>query len=288
MDISRTSQAVALTRAGLGRPHSPDGDPAAQRTLCAGMTFNPPAWLRPGIEARTRFVDQQVLAAIAAGVRQVAICGAGYDDRALRFRSDGVRFFELDHPGTQADKLQRLQAIARRAPTGPDKLSGLSHSVGLRESAGLGKRAGLSRLGVTLAAVDFRTDEVAAVLEACGHELDLPTLFVCEGLLVYLDQTACRRLLSGLAARAAAGSVLAATLAIHADGLDSAEVVSAANARRRTGDAEPWRTILPTGEHLRMVEKAGWIITGSTDSPVPSADVSDGRRSILVTASPAL
>ena len=48
---SRTSQAVALSRAELDRPHSPNGDPGAQRALCAGLDFVPPAWLRPGIEA---------------------------------------------------------------------------------------------------------------------------------------------------------------------------------------------------------------------------------------------
>src|ERR1700689_3221406 len=105
---SRTSQAVALTRAELDRPHSVDGDPAAQRELCAGLEFSPPAWLRPSIEARTRFMDGQVIAAVASGVRQIVICGAGLDDRALRFRTAGVRFLEVDHPVTQADKAARL------------------------------------------------------------------------------------------------------------------------------------------------------------------------------------
>jgi methyltransferase (TIGR00027 family) len=256
MNPSMTSQAVALTRAELDRPHSPEGDPAAQRALCAGMTFSPPSWLRPGIEARTYFVDEHVQAAIAGGIRQVVICGAGYDDRALRFRSRGVRFFELDHPGTQADKGRLLRAMGSIAP------------------------------GVTLAAADFRTDEVGAVLERCGHDRALPSLFICEGLLVYLDQVTCRRLLGGLATRAAQDSVLAASLATHAEGLNSAEVAAAANARRRTGAAEPWRTILPAAEHLMMLDQAGWVVTGITDSPVPAADVSFGRRSILVTARP--
>ncbi len=288
MNISRTSQAVALTRAGLDRPYSPAGDPDAQRALCTGMTVSPPSWMRPGIEARTRFVDQQVQAAIAGGTRQVVICGAGYDDRALRFRSEGTRFFELDHPGTQADKMQRLVAIASRgltAPAGPDCSEGLSEPDGRR---GLDGPDALARLGVTLAAADFRTDEVGAVLERCAHNRDLPSLFVCEGLLVYLSEATCDRLLAGLAARAASGSVLVVSLATHADGLDSADVVTAANSRRRTGDAEPWRTIRPAAEHLAMVERAGWIVTGITHLPVPSVDVSHGRRSILVTASPAL
>jgi O-methyltransferase involved in polyketide biosynthesis len=57
------------------------------------MRFSPLASLRPNIAARTVFVDEQVMAAIAAGLRQIVICGAGYDDRALRFRTSGVRFF---------------------------------------------------------------------------------------------------------------------------------------------------------------------------------------------------
>ena len=62
------------------------------------------------LAARTRFFDEQVLAALDRGIRQVVIAGAGYDDRALRFRSPGVRYFELDHPATQADKRRLLAA----------------------------------------------------------------------------------------------------------------------------------------------------------------------------------
>jgi methyltransferase (TIGR00027 family) len=250
---SRTSQAVALTRADLVRPHSLEGDPDAQRMLCQDMRFSPPGWLQPSIAARTRFVDDQVVAAIAAGLRQVVICGAGYDDRALRFRTTGVRFIELDHPATQDDKARLL----RQAGAEGD---------------------------VTLAEIDFRTDDVGAVLDHAGHEVGQPTLFVCEGLLVYLDRDTCHRLLAGLAARAAAASVLLVSIATHADGLDSAEVVAAANRRRRTGDAEPWQTILPTAEHLALIELAGWRIARTELSPVAATDVTDGRRSLLVAA----
>ena len=255
---SVTSQAVALTRAGLDRrPHSPAGDPGAQLALCEGMRFTPPAWLRPGIAARTSFVDDQVLAAIAAGLRQVVICGAGYDDRALRFRTAGVRFLELDHPATQADKARRLRAMGAGQPD------------------------------VTLVTADFRTDDIGAVLGRSGHDSGIPSLFIAEGLLVYLDRRTCHRLLVALASRAPAGSVLAASLATHSDGLDSDEVVAAANARRRTGAVEPWRTILPAAEHLELLAAAGWSVTATAESPVPATDVSHGRRSLLVTAVPA-
>jgi methyltransferase (TIGR00027 family) len=253
---SRTSQAVALTRASISRPHSLEGDPDGQRALCAGLAFTLPAWLRPGIEVRTRFMDEQVLTAIGAGVRQVVICGAGLDDRALRFRTTGVRFFEVDHPITQADKARRLRDMG----------------VGID--------------GPTLAGCDFQSESIAGALEACGHVATLPTLFLCEGLLVYLDQQAGRRLLTESASRAAIGSVLAASLATHDSGLPADEVAAAANARRRTGNSEPWQTILPAGEYLATLADAGWAVTGITESSAPSADVSHGRRSLLVTAAP--
>ncbi|HKD88686.1 MAG TPA: SAM-dependent methyltransferase [Streptosporangiaceae bacterium] len=255
---SRTSQAVALTRVGLDRPHSPEGDPEAQRKLCKDMQFSAPDWLLPSIEARTRFVDDQVIRAIDSGTRQIVICGAGYDDRALRFRTSGVRFFELDHPATQGDKARLLRSIGAEAP------------------------------GVTLAEVDFRSDDVAIALHRAGHEARMPTLFICEGLLVYLDRRTCHALLVALARSAAAGSVLVASLATHPDGLDSAEVASVANARRRAGDAEPWQTILPVGEHLALVEQSGWTVTTTQWSPVSAAGVTHGRRSLLATAEPLL
>ena len=147
---SRTSQAVALSRAELDRPYSPDGDPGAQRALCAGLEFVPPIWMRPGIEARTRFMDDHVTTAIAAGVRQVVVCGAGLDDRALRFRTPGVRFFELDHPVTQADKAARLRAFGAEA-------------------------------GPVLVSCNFETDQAGAALRGHGHRDDAATLFLCEG-----------------------------------------------------------------------------------------------------------
>jgi methyltransferase (TIGR00027 family) len=249
---SRTGQVVALTRAQLTRPHSPAGDPDAQRRLCRGMRPLDTSPLRPSLIARTRFFDGRVLAAISAGARQVVILGAGYDDRALRFRSPGVRFFELDHPATQADKRRRLQAL-RVSPDEP-----------------------------ILAPADFRHDDVAAVLEASGHDAGQPTLFLCEGLLVYLDSSACVRLLSAVRSRAAAGSELVVSLATHREGVDSAHAVAIANSRRPNVD-EPWLTILPPAAHLELLGQAGWQVGESVDAAALGTGAEPGR-SLLVTA----
>ncbi|HEY7012249.1 MAG TPA: class I SAM-dependent methyltransferase [Streptosporangiaceae bacterium] len=243
-------------RAGLDRPHTPGGDPRAQRRLCRGMRPAAGEAFRPSLAARTRFFDDQVLGAISAGTGQVVILGAGYDDRALRFRAPGVRFFELDHPATQADKARRLRAI--------------------KPGAG----------APVLAPADFRHDDVADILAACGHDAGRPTLFLCEGLLVYLDRPTCAGLLTALRARAAEGSVLAASLATHREDLDSGRVLAAANARRRTSATEPWLTILPTAAHLRLLREAGWQEDQATDAAQFGTGAEPGR-SLLVTARPA-
>jgi methyltransferase (TIGR00027 family) len=249
---SRTSQVVALVRAGLSRPQTPDGDPGAQARLCAGMRPAGDMPLRDQLAARTQFFDEQVLAALERGIRQVVILGAGYDDRALRFRSPGVRYFELDHPATQSDKRRLLTRI----------------------------RTDLSAL--TLIAADFRYDDVGAALAAAGHDHERASLFLCEGLLVYLDQGAFVGLLAALRSRAARGSTLAVSLAIHREGLASAVVVARANARRPNGAAEPWRTITPIAAQLELMTLAGWSNTQS----ISDAELGTGApgRSVLATA----
>jgi methyltransferase (TIGR00027 family) len=209
------------------------------------------------LEARTIFFDGQVVEAISSGIRQIVVLGAGYDDRALRFRTPDVRFFEVDHPNTQQDKRSRLAKLPQAGLDGP-----------------------------VLVAADFRVDALPDVLAAAGHDRAAATLFLCEGLLVYLDEQATIGLLDGALAVAGPGSSLAASLSIHADGLDSAQVLVQANGRRRAADAEPWLTILPAAAQAALLLRAGWRITASADA----ADLGTGAdpgRSLLVTAVPA-
>jgi methyltransferase (TIGR00027 family) len=232
---SRSSQAVAMIRSQLSRPHTPDGDPDAQTALCEGMRTRRLESHQVHIAARTRFFDRQVLAALGRGVRQIVILGAGYDDRGLRFRSPGVHYFELDHPDTQSDKRARIDRM-RANPT-----------------------------GLTLAPADFRYDKVADVLDRVGHDRGEATLFICEGLLVYLDQDATVGLLGGLRSRANGASSLAASLSVHPDGADTAAVLARANAARPNSVNEPWRTILPAAGQRDLLARSGWIVAEAFD-----------------------
>jgi len=254
--ISRTSQAVALIRSSLDRPHTAEGDADAQKRLCSGIKPVSATRLRPEIIARTRFFDGQVLSALSAGIRQVVICGAGLDDRALRFRTAGVRFFELDQPVTQADKARRLESICA------------------------------DMKGLTLVPVDFRYEDAAAKLEASGHGASQPSLFMCEGLLIYLTEHVGSRLLAALRSRAPAGSMVAASLAIRREGGNSDRILVGINAQRRAGLTEPWVTALPLDAYLALLKQSGWQVACTTDpSKVYAKVVRSGM--ILITAVPA-
>lgn len=128
------------------------------------------AWLA----ARTRFFDDAVVEALDAGVRQVVIIGAGYDSRSWRLARPGARFFEVDHPATQADK-------RGRAPSG----------------------------GPCYVPVDLGSGSLRDALPAAGYRTAEPGLFLAEGLTMYLTEPQVRDLCHTLSRLAASGSRLA-------------------------------------------------------------------------------
>jgi methyltransferase (TIGR00027 family) len=67
-------------------------------------------FFRASIVARARFIEDLVVEQAAQGVRQYVILGAGLDTFAQRRPeiATGLHVFEIDQPGTQAWKRQRL------------------------------------------------------------------------------------------------------------------------------------------------------------------------------------
>ncbi|WP_419817904.1 class I SAM-dependent methyltransferase [Glaciibacter flavus] len=244
--IAGIRQILSLCRAELDRPHTPEGDPDAQRGICrdmhlAGPDGNPinppgeplrlPAAITDMMPARASFFDGQLLRALDDGITQVVICGAGYDDRALRFRKTGVRYFELDRPYVVTDKAQRLEAM------GADT----SH--------------------LTLVGMDFAVTSVTDALLGAGHDPSVPTLFVAEHLLVFLPEPTAVRFVRGIRAAAAAGSRLAASVEVHPDHLSTEQVVTENNARFfGPASPPPMPLMRRRREHLAMLEEAGWQI----------------------------
>lgn len=92
---------------------------------------------------------------------QFVILGAGFDTRAYRLPEGvGVRCFEVDRPATIAAKRDALAQV------------------------------GIKRAEVSLVAADFEKEDWFTRLVEAGFDPTQPALFICEGVLPYLDREA--------------------------------------------------------------------------------------------------
>jgi methyltransferase (TIGR00027 family) len=255
---SLTARAVAVARSALDRPASATGDPAADERLEAdlvdGWQFPDSGRVRDWVAVRTAFFDAEVLDALARGMSQVVILGAGYDGRALRFRTPGVTFFEVDHPHSQADKRARLDVI------------------------------GADVEDVVFLAHDLMAGSLDDALATAGHDAALPTLFMAEGLLRYLPEDTIHHLFEVAASRAAGGSVLAITFST----LESEAVVPEAERTRDAFLQEVGETVLTLPTRvlaLAWLAAAGWRVTDVDDVPAEGKGPGEGR--LLIRAVPA-
>ncbi len=121
------------------------------------------------IALRTAAIDREVLASVDAGVRQVVILGAGLDARAARLSRPGARYFEVDHPLSQARKRERVAA------------------------------AGYPGDVATMVSCDFAREDFLDRLVAAGFQVDTPSVVVWEGVVLYLEEAAVRGTLRRLA-----------------------------------------------------------------------------------------
>ena len=128
---------------------------------------------------RTRYLDDCVHRALDRGLRQVVILGAGLDTRAARLGREGVRFFEVDQPASQADKRERLSRFE-----------------------------GYPIEAATFVPCDFERDDFVERLQNAGLDRRSPTCFVWEGVIYYLREKAARSTLGRLAAEFDSGSLL--------------------------------------------------------------------------------
>jgi methyltransferase (TIGR00027 family) len=175
--------------------------------------------------ARTRLIDDILLARLPERPRQVVLLGAGFDCRAYRLPlPDATTVFEVDHPSTQAVKIARLRSAL---PTIPKH--------------------------VRFVGIDFNRESLPEVLRAAGFDPSQLSFFVWEGVSHYLTQEAVDKVLK-VVATCGRGSLLIFTY-IHAGLLDgSVEFDGGAQILQDVaGLGEPWTFgILPEqlGDYL--------------------------------------
>ena len=111
------------------------------------------------VVVRTRYIDDYLRVCIGNGIRQLVILGAGYDSRAYRIEGlkGKVKVFEVDHPTTQRVKVEKVKKIFGSLP---------DH--------------------VVYVPVDFSKQKLDRRLLESGYDRNSKTLFIWEGVTMYL------------------------------------------------------------------------------------------------------
>lgn len=133
--------------------------------------------------ARVRYFDDFVKASVDRGLEQLVILGAGYDTRAYRIEGlndkRNIKVFEVDHPVTQETKTEKIKEIFSELP---------GH--------------------VTYVPVDLTTDDLGEKLLKIGYDKSKQTLFLMEGLLMYLQPKVVDGILTFIVENSAKGSCI--------------------------------------------------------------------------------
>lgn len=136
--------------------------------------------MRAAVLIRSRYTEDTVVAALAQGITQYVILGAGLDAFASRRRDllDRLHVFEVDHPATQQWKRARVRELGVAMPP-----------------------------QCTFVPMDFARETLMAALDAQGYRREEPAVFSCLGVSQYLPAVAMHATLAQTAT-AAPGRVL--------------------------------------------------------------------------------
>ncbi len=186
---------------------------------------------RASIVARARFVEDLVVEQAARGIGQYVLLGAGLDTFAQRRPeiASGVRVFEIDRPGPQAWKRQRLIDLGFPIPE-----------------------------WLRFVPVDFEAGTWREALAAAGFDAGKPALVASNGVSMYLTRDANAATLRDVAALAR-GSTLAMTFLLPPELVDPAVRPGFARAEQgaRAGGT-PFVSFFTPTEILALAREAGF------------------------------
>jgi len=130
---------------------------------------------------RTRFIDDVLERAIASGVTQVLIPGAGLDSHAYRFSEmlTPVTVFEVDRPAMLEFKRGRVDEALGGPPS-----------------------------NVRYVPIDVQDQEMSDVLRQHGYDISKRTLVILEGVTMYVPEDAVRRLFQFVASHAPGSGIV--------------------------------------------------------------------------------
>lgn len=202
-----------------------------------------PARMRTHVVLRSRYTEDALQQAFNKGIRQYIILGAGFDTFAYRqpaWAAD-LQIFEVDHPGSQAQKRERLSQTGIALPS-----------------------------NLHFVPVDFETGSLQAALQESALDLQAPVFIGWLGVLTYLSMDAIAATLNCLGALAK-GSELVLTFSQQ----KSAGWFSALG-QRAADLGEPWITHFSLEALSQLLQKHGFTAV-SFFTPEKAAGYFAGR-----------
>jgi methyltransferase (TIGR00027 family) len=209
--------------------HRPDMDPVGTSPY------------RAGVVARARFIEDLVTEQAGQGVTQYVLLGAGLDTFAQRRPevAAGLRVFEVDQPGTQAWKRERLVELGFDLPE-----------------------------WLRLVPVDFEAEQSWwERLAAAGFDANRPAVVASTGVSMYLTREAILATLRQVATLAT-GSTLAMTFMLPTGLVDEPERAryqAVQDAARASGT--PFVSLLAPADMLALAREAGFANVEHVASP---------------------
>lgn len=173
--------------------------------------------------ARTKYIDAVYRTAMEEHFDQVLMFGAGFDTRAIRFRffSPQTRIYELDAPITQQAKLEQFRRRGIGIPS-----------------------------NIFFVPLDLNKEPLAESLAKAGFQKGRRTLFVMEGLLMYLQSQAVDDTFRFICDYAGDGSLIVFDYVRAAviRGVDTKYGVKEAAVMVNEGADEPWQFGIDPGQ----------------------------------------
>lgn len=245
--ILEDTTGLQLIAPGEGWQQRPDMDPVFSGRVRAAMA------------ARARFIEDLIIKETEAGITQYVILGAGLDTFAQRNPAIAARLqiYEIDEPGTLAWKQQRLI------------------------ETGYGIRSSLHFVGV-----DFEKGQSWwDMLLQAGFNPDLPAVFACTGVTLYLTREAISQMLRQIAAMAS-GTRAAITFLLPQELLEEEDLVlQKASTQGAKASGNPFVSFF-TPEQVTELAKESGLKNVSIISPAQlKARYFSGRKDGLVPAS---
>lgn len=190
--------------------------------------------------ARTKYIDAVFSQALSDRFAQILLFGAGFDTRALRLqgKEQKTRIFELDAPATQQAKINQYQKRHLGIPS-----------------------------NVVFVPIDFDKESLTMKLDQAGFNRDARSLFILEGVLMYLLPSSVDQTFRTIRELAGAGSEVVFDY-VYASVLRHEEKYYGekgfADAVAKTG--EEWRFGIEKGEIKQFLSKYGLELRDHRDA----------------------